>query len=76
MIRNRDLIQSQQIPHEEFELDPRITEDLNQQLQAEMDLVHRKLAFKVEKSKLRLEKLMNHFIKPITCLPFEVCKIL
>ncbi|XP_046415054.1 cilia- and flagella-associated protein 44 [Neodiprion fabricii] len=74
--RNRSLIKSQQIPHSEFELDPRITTDLNQQLQAEMDLVHRKLAFKVEKSKLHLRKLMNHFIEPITCLPFEVCKIL
>ncbi|XP_048505660.1 cilia- and flagella-associated protein 44 isoform X2 [Athalia rosae] len=74
--RNHNLIKSQQIPHEDFELDPRITTDLNQHLEAEMNLVYRKLAFKVEKSKLRLQKLMTHFIQPITCLPFEVCKIL
>lgn len=70
------MIKSQQIPHDEFELDPRITADLNKHLDEKMELVRRKLAFKVEKSKLRLRKLMNHFIEPITCLPFEVCKIL
>ncbi|XP_023287600.1 uncharacterized protein LOC105700070 isoform X2 [Orussus abietinus] len=74
--RNRGLLKSQQIPQEEFELDPRITADLNQQLAAEMNFVHRKLAFRVEKSKLGLQKLLDHFIKPITCLPFAVRRIL
>jgi hypothetical protein len=46
------------------------------QLQKEMDLVYRKAAFNVEKNKLRLKKLMDHFIEPITCLPFAVKKIL
>ncbi|XP_015588735.2 uncharacterized protein LOC107264707 [Cephus cinctus] len=76
MESNRYLVKSQQIPQEEFELDPRITEDLNEQLKAEMNLVHKKLAFKVEKSKLGLKKLMDHFIEPITCLPFAVRRIL
>lgn len=76
MERNRALPESQRIPQEEFELDPRITADLNNQLKAEMDLVRQKLAFKVEKSRLGLQKLMDHFIEPITCLPFAVSRIL
>ncbi|KAL2740588.1 cilia- and flagella-associated protein 44 isoform X4 [Vespula squamosa] len=74
--RNRNLLKSQQIPHENFELDPRITADFNNQLEMKMDLVHRKKAFQAEKSTLALKKLMDHFIEPITCIPFAVCRIL
>ncbi|XP_046813293.1 cilia- and flagella-associated protein 44 isoform X2 [Vespa crabro] len=74
--RNRSLLKSQQIPHENFELDPRITADLNKQLEMKMDLVHRKKAFQAEKSTLALKKLMDHFIEPITCIPFAVSRIL
>ncbi|XP_047346720.1 cilia- and flagella-associated protein 44 isoform X1 [Vespa velutina] len=74
--RNRNLLKSQQIPHENFELDPRITADLNKQLEMKMDLVHRKKAFQAEKSTLALKKLMDHFIEPITCIPFAVSRIL
>lgn len=74
--RNRGLLKSQQIPQENFEIDPRITEDLNNQLQSELNFVHKKMSFKLEKSKLRLKKLMDHFVDPITCLPFCVHKIL
>lgn len=74
--RNRSLLESQQIPHENFELDPRITADLNKELEMKMDLVHRKKAFQAEKSALALKKLMDHFIEPITCIPFAVCRIL
>lgn len=73
--RNKKLLKSQQLKDEDFELDPRITEDLDNQLKAEMDLVHEKMAFQVEKSRLGLQKLMDHFIKPITCLPFSVSRI-
>ncbi|KAK0161075.1 hypothetical protein PV327_009592 [Microctonus hyperodae] len=72
---NNTLLKSQQISEAEFELDPRITSDLNNQLQSEIDLVHKKMKFKVEKCRLALEKLTNQFIKPITCIPFVVCKI-
>ncbi|XP_043471636.1 cilia- and flagella-associated protein 44 [Leptopilina heterotoma] len=76
MEKNRTLLKSQQIPQENFEIDSRITEELNNQLQSELDFVHRKMSFKVEKSKLRLKKLMDHFVEPITCLPFCVYRIL
>ncbi|KAF7998128.1 hypothetical protein HCN44_009526 [Aphidius gifuensis] len=59
----------------DFNLDPRITEDLDKQLKAEIDLVHEKMSFTVEKSRLGLKKLMDHFINPITCFPFAVCRI-
>ncbi|XP_076298900.1 cilia- and flagella-associated protein 44 isoform X2 [Lasioglossum baleicum] len=71
--RNRKLIPSQQISH--FELDPRITEDLEQHLKEQIALMQRKLEFQMEKSRLELEKLMDHFVTPITHLPFAVCSI-
>ncbi|KAK0088856.1 hypothetical protein PV325_010453 [Microctonus aethiopoides] len=72
---NSTLLKSQQISEAELELDPRITSDLNNQLKSEIDLVHKKMKFKVEKCRLALEKLTNQFIKPMTCVPFAVCKI-
>lgn len=72
---NSALLKSQQISEADLELDPRITSDLNNQLKSEIDLVHKKMKFKVEKCRLALEKLTNQFIKPMTCVPFAVCKI-
>ncbi|XP_067210276.1 cilia- and flagella-associated protein 44 isoform X2 [Linepithema humile] len=73
--RNDALPKSHQMTHEEFELDSRITADLNKELDAEMAAVREKLAFKVEKNELGLQKLLEHFIKPVMCLPFVVCKM-
>ncbi|XP_018302310.1 uncharacterized protein [Mycetomoellerius zeteki] len=73
--RNNTLPKFHQLSHKELELDFRIITDLNKELDAEMSTVCEKLAFKVEKSELRLQKLLEHFIQPITCLPFVVCKI-
>ncbi|XP_076749592.1 cilia- and flagella-associated protein 44 [Xylocopa sonorina] len=72
--RNKCLVQSQQIS--QFELDPRIVDDLEQQLKANTSLTQRKLEFQVEKSKLELKKLMDHFITSVTCLPFAVYGVL
>ncbi|XP_058801430.1 cilia- and flagella-associated protein 44 [Phymastichus coffea] len=74
--RNSELPASQRLTEEELELDPRITKDLNDQLDAEMDVVRKKLAYDLEKCELRLKKLMGHFVEPITCLPFAVRRIL
>lgn len=75
-VRNNALPKPHQITYKELELDPRITVDLDKELDAEMRAVREKLAFKVEKSELGLQKLLEHFVRPITCLPFAVCKIL
>jgi len=58
-----------------LEIDPRITIELNKKLDLEMIAVREKLIFKVEKSKLGLQKLLEYFVQPVTCLPFGVCKI-
>ncbi|XP_014209825.1 uveal autoantigen with coiled-coil domains and ankyrin repeats [Copidosoma floridanum] len=73
--RNGSLPQSQRLTDDELELDQRITVDLDRELEAQMELVHDKLAHDLEKSKLRLKKLMDHFVEPITCLSFVVKKI-
>jgi len=75
LYRNNALPKFHQITHDELELDLRITVDLNKELEMEMIAVRGRLAFKVEKSELELQKLLEHFIHPITCLPFTVCKI-
>ncbi|XP_029043385.1 cilia- and flagella-associated protein 44 isoform X1 [Osmia bicornis bicornis] len=72
--RNKNLLPSQQIL--QFELDHRITADLKQQLKAHITLTRKKLEYQMEKSKLELRKLMNHFVTSITCLPFAVRGIL
>ncbi|XP_076666446.1 cilia- and flagella-associated protein 44 isoform X2 [Andrena cerasifolii] len=74
MNRNNNLLPSQQIS--QFVLDPRIVEDLEQYLKSQIDSMQEKLEFQVEKSKLELQKLMEHFIAPITCLPFTIYGIL
>lgn len=73
--RNRDLPLSQRFTSEELELDSRITADLIQSMQEKLDLERRKLAFDVEKAKLAKEKVINYFIKPLECFPFEVSAI-
>lgn len=57
-------------------VDQRITDDLTNMLKDQMDLVYKQLAFDEEKSKVRLKKLMDHFIEPITCMPFAVKRLL
>ncbi|XP_036151277.1 cilia- and flagella-associated protein 44 [Monomorium pharaonis] len=74
--RNNALPKSHQITYKEWELDPRITVDLNKELDTEIAVVREKLAFKVEKSELGLQKLVEYFVRPITCIPFVISKIL
>ncbi|XP_019696509.1 uncharacterized protein LOC105182290 [Harpegnathos saltator] len=74
--RNNTLSKPHQISREELELDSRITADLNQELETEMATVRERFAFKVERSEIGLQKLMEHFIHSITGLPFVVYKIL
>lgn len=76
IFRNNGLPKLHQITYKELELDPRITADLNKELDTEMATIREKLMFKVEKSELGLQKLLEHFVQPVTCLPFVVCKIL
>lgn len=70
--RNKKLLPTQVIPRKELEVDPRVTKDLHDQLDADLALVKRKLAFDVEKSTLGLKKLLAHFTDPLGCFPITV----
>lgn len=72
MQRNEELLPSQKIPLSEFELDPRITADLEKQFENEMALLKRKAAYDVEKAKLGVEKLKSFYLKPLETFPIEV----
>ncbi|KAJ9600982.1 hypothetical protein L9F63_000820, partial [Diploptera punctata] len=73
--RNQRLIPSQIIPKEMFEIHPDITEELNNKLQDEIDLVKRKLAFDVEKSTLALHKVQDYYLNVLETLSFYVISI-
>lgn len=47
LVRNKKMPPEQQINHEDFLLDDRITTDMNDRLKAQVDLVNRKLAYDV-----------------------------
>ncbi|XP_055624931.1 cilia- and flagella-associated protein 44 isoform X2 [Toxorhynchites rutilus septentrionalis] len=73
--KNEALPESQRIPMDDFILDERITADLKQQLEAEMDLVRRKTAFDVERARLTGEKLKKFFLDELESIPIEVLGI-
>ena len=73
--RNTRLLFSQIIPSDELVLDLRITADLDSKLKKELELVKRKLAFDVQKSEIRLNKLMNYFINPLGYFPICVSTV-
>ncbi|KAG7187866.1 hypothetical protein KM043_013850, partial [Ampulex compressa] len=74
MERNFSLPQLQRL--KDVSLDLRITADLKEQMALQINLVHQKLTYKVQKSKLGLYKFLDHFVESTTCLPFAVQKIL
>lgn len=57
--------ESQKLKTEDLELDDRITDDLQDKLDRQMDVVRRKKEFDYEKVKLAGRKLKEHFIDPI-----------
>lgn len=69
------LPESQQIPMCDLEIHPDITKDLDDTLEQEIDLVKRKLAFDVEKSRLGLQKLQDYFINVLDSMTVYVCSI-
>lgn len=74
--RNEKLLYSQRISEEELEIDPRITEYINSQMEAKTNLVKRKLAYEVEKSTIRLQKIKKFLIDPLDLFPIRVKGIL
>lgn len=75
LYRNNELIPSQQLTTKEIELDPRITKDLLDTLNAELDLVKRKLEYPVEKAKISEKKLREYLVEPLDSIPITVVGI-
>lgn len=70
--RNSKLLLTQIIPREELEIDPRITKDLEDKLEADLNLVKRKLAFNVQKSALAMHKMLSHYVDELDTFPICV----
>jgi hypothetical protein len=66
---------SQRIPMCDLEIHPDITKDLDDTLEQEIDLVKRKLAFDVEKSRLGLQKLKYYFTDVLDSMTVYVYSI-
>lgn len=70
--RNKILVKSQQIALDQMDLDGRITEHLQCELQELRDIECRKMAFDVEKTKIRAKKVRTAFLSSIQNLPVRV----
>lgn len=70
---NAGLPESQNFSETDLELDPRITKAIVDAEETQLDLVHKKFAFEVEKAKLGREKVMKYFIDPVQNWPMEIC---
>ncbi|KAG5669779.1 hypothetical protein PVAND_000072 [Polypedilum vanderplanki] len=72
--KNSQLPDSQKLTPADLHLDDRITDDLQQKLDIQMEIVRRQKEFDYEKARLAGKKLMEHFIDPII-YPIEVIGI-
>lgn len=72
--KNALLPDSQKLTNDEMILDKRISNDLQQKLDIQMEIVRRKKEFDFEKAKLAGKKLIEHFIEPIY-FPIQVIGI-
>lgn len=72
--RNSLLPDSQKLTLADLVLDKRISNDLQQKLDIQMEVVRRKKEFYFEKAKLAGKKLMEHFLDPIV-FPIQVIGI-
>lgn len=70
--RNKNLIKSQQIALDQLELDGRISAHVQQELHELLAIERRKIAFDVEKTKIRAEKVTSAFLSSAQNLPICV----
>uniref|UniRef100_A0A182N7M8 Cilia- and flagella-associated protein 44 n=1 Tax=Anopheles dirus TaxID=7168 RepID=A0A182N7M8_9DIPT len=75
LVRNRALPEAYRIPVTDFVLDERIMDDLRGQLESAMGLVHRRMAFDVEKVRIAAGKLQRFFLDPLESYPIEVLAV-
>lgn len=70
--RNKNLLKSQQIALDQFELDDRISEHVQQEFQELLEIERRKIAFDIEKTKIRSKKVTSAFLSSAQNLPISV----
>lgn len=73
--QNESLPESQRVQSDVFELDRRITDDLNETLERKMKMAQREMQYDVEKAKIGVRKLKTYFIDPLESFPIEVLAI-
>lgn len=72
MERNARLPYSQRIPRNAFEIDARITANLESIHGSEEDLIRQQLAFHVERSRMAMVKLKQYFTDLIDLFPIQI----
>lgn len=73
--QNHSLPESQRLDDRAFELDPRITDDLNATLERKMKMAQREMEFDVERTQIGVRKLKSYFIEPLDSFPIQVLGI-
>ncbi|KAH8293138.1 hypothetical protein KR044_006149, partial [Drosophila immigrans] len=70
--RNDELPPDLRVPDKDLLLDPRITQQIRDELQAELDDVREDLAYDLEFAQVGHSKLYNHFLKKLDHVPFTI----
>lgn len=73
--RNDVLPIKQRFSSDELELDDRISQNLSEEFQRKMEMIRRRMAFDVEKSRLLKNKVENFLTTNLECWPIEVLAI-
>ncbi|EDW71227.1 cilia- and flagella-associated protein 44 isoform X2 [Drosophila virilis] len=70
--RNEELPPGLRVAHKDLLLDERITQQIRDELQAELDDVREDLAYDLEFAEVGHNKLLNHFLQKLDHVPFTV----
>lgn len=73
--KNDELPPGLRVQDKELLLDPRITQQIRDELQAELDDVREDLAYDLEVAQVGHQKLYNHFLKCLDHIPFTIAPL-
>ncbi|TDG46464.1 hypothetical protein AWZ03_007120 [Drosophila navojoa] len=73
--KNDELPPGLRVPDKDLLLDPRITQQIRDELQAELDDVREDLAYDLEVAQVGHQKLYNHFLKCLDHIPFTIAPL-
>ncbi|CAG9822879.1 unnamed protein product [Phaedon cochleariae] len=72
LVKNSMLLASQIIEKENLELDPRVTEYIDNEFEDKLKLVERKIAYDLERSRVQMKKLKKYVTDPVDKHPIVV----